>query len=122
MLKPIKILSIICVFCFCALAQQQKQENVYEPVKILSRAGANYTATAKKDGIEGNVKLRVTFLPDGKIGDVIDITEKDKKKLSKYGLTTNAIEAARKIRFVLAKRNGKAIAITKIIVYTFTLY
>lgn len=123
MTGALKILLTICVFCLCAAAQQaqQQQETQTEPVKILTRPGALYTALAERERVEGDVVLRVTFQADGKIGEVIDMTGKDKEKLSKSGLTANAVEAARKIKFVPAKRDGKPIAVRKIIVYTFTL-
>jgi outer membrane biosynthesis protein TonB len=122
MQKPFKILLMMCVFCLCALAQEQKQENENAPIKLLSSPPANYTLRAKKNSVEGDVKLRIMFLFDGKIGDVIDITGKDKEKLSEYGLTANAIEAARKIKFIPARRNGKAISVVKVVVYNFTLF
>jgi TonB family protein len=120
--KPFKILLMMCAFGLCALAQEQKQDNENAPVKLLSHPPANYTLRARKDSVEGDVKLKIAFLSDGKIGEVVDITEKNKEKLSEYGLTANAIEAARKIKFIPAKRNGKAISVTKVVVYNFTLY
>jgi TonB family protein len=114
---------MMCAFCLCVFSQEKlKQEDENAPIKLLSHPAASYTSRARKDSVEGDVKLRITFLSDGKIGDVVDITVNDKEKLSEYGLTANAIEAARKIKFIPAKRNGKAVTLKKVIIYKFTLY
>lgn len=120
MLKPLKILLMICAFGLCALAQEPKEEIKNEPLRLLSKPPASYTSRARKDAVEGDVRLKITFLSTGDIGNITDVTVKDKERLAEYGLTANAMEAARKIKFVPAKRNGIAVTVTKVVVYMFT--
>ena len=74
------------------------------PVKILFRPKAEYP---KSDGgsvcIRGTVTLKVQFLESGKIGDIVAVTRLP------YGATENAIEAAKKMRFKPATRDGKPV-------------
>ena len=73
--------------------------------------------------MKGTVILMVEFLATGEIGEIIDETKKKKRdKFVKYGLTVNAIAAARKIKFVPAKENGVPITIKKRVEYTFSIY
>jgi hypothetical protein len=85
-------------------------------VKILSKPRANYTDLARTYSIIGVVRVRVTFLANGQIGGVSPVT-----KLP-LGLTLSAMDAARKIRFEPAVKNGVPYSVTKIVEYTFTLY
>jgi TonB family protein len=86
------------------------------PLRILSKLAPQYTDTARKSAVEGTVRLRVTFLASGEIGSVTPIS------FLAEGLTERAIEAAQKIKFEPAKKNGVAISVTKIIEYSFTIY
>lgn len=85
-------------------------------VKILSKPRANYTDLARTYNIVGTARIRITFQADGQIGAVSPVT-----KLP-LGLTLSAMEAARKIRFEPAVKNGVPYSVTKIVEYTFTLY
>ncbi|HEX8737787.1 MAG TPA: energy transducer TonB [Pyrinomonadaceae bacterium] len=85
-------------------------------VKVLSAQRANYTDLARTYGITGTVRLRVTFLADGQIGATTPVTRLP------LGLTKNAIEAAQRIRFEPAVRDGKVYSVTKVVEYNFTLY
>lgn len=124
MLKQISISVLIFVFSLCAVAQaQQTEQAAEEGVAIVSKPKSNYTDKARKKGIEGTVRLRVTFLASGETGDVVYVSESSKKKkLTKYGLVERAIEAAKKIRFEPAKKNGQPISVIKLIEYSFTIY
>ena len=85
-------------------------------IRILSKPRANYTDMAKKNGVEGIVRLRVTFLASGKIGSISPFLALPD------GLTEQAIAAARKIKFEPATRNGIPINTVKIVEYNFSLY
>ena len=85
-------------------------------VKILSKPRANYTDLARFYGISGKVVLRLTFSANGTIGAVTTIS-----KLP-FGLTTEAIIAAKGIKFEPAQRDGVAYSVTKPVEYSFTLY
>ena len=89
---------------------------VTEGIKILSRPQPRYTDAARQNNVQGTVTLRVTFLANGSIGGVSPVNGLP------YGLTEQAIAAAKQIRFDPPKRNGQAYAVTKTVTYTFTIY
>lgn len=60
--------------------------------------------------------LRVTFLASGKIGNVTVI------KGLKFGLSAQAVEAAKRVLFEPERKNGKARTVTKSMEYSFTIY
>jgi TonB family protein len=93
-----------------------KTDGDTQGIKILSKAEAAYTAKAKQARVEGTVMLRVTFLANGKIGNITPISGLP------LGLTESAMEAARKIVFEPAKRNGVPYSVIKTLAYTFTLF
>lgn len=93
-----------------------KSNNQTTPLKILSSPRAEYTDLARFYEITGTVTLRVTFLPDGKIGEIIPIS-----KLP-MGLLKNSIEAAKAVRFEPAMRNGTPYSTVKAIQYRFIIY
>lgn len=87
-----------------------------EGVKILSKPRANYTDAARQANITGVVRLKVTFLANGSIGSITPVSGLG------YGLTEQAIAAARSIRFEPAKKGGTPTTSTRTIEYSFTLY
>jgi len=121
MLKRISILLIFCFFGFFETTKAQIEEG--QNVKILSKPGAGYTDKARQRKVSGRVRLKVTFKADGEIGEVVYIGESSKKKkLTRDGLVAQAIEAARKIKFEPAIKDGQPITVTKLVEYSFTLY
>lgn len=92
-----------------------------KPVTVLSTPKVDYTNAARRKGVEGVVKLLVVFKSDGTIGEIRDVSAK-KKKLEKYGLTAQAIEASKKINFVTATADGQPVNVSKIVEYGFDLY
>lgn len=99
-----------------ASAEAQAKTKQTSALKILSKPRANYTDFARFYQVSGKVPLRVTFLANGNIGAVTAV-----KKLP-FGLTNNAVEAARQIRFEPAMKEGAAYAVTKLVEYGFTIY
>jgi TonB family protein len=83
---------------------------------ITSKPRALYTDAARNDQIEGTVSLRVIFLANGTIGSVVPLSQLPD------GLTENAIEAARSIKFVPKKMNGQPVSVAKIVEYNFRIY
>ena len=86
------------------------------PLKVISKPKANYTDSARTNQIQGIVRLRVTFTAAGTTENIVPVSGLP------FGLTEQAIAAARQIRFEPAKRNGQPIASTKIVEYSFTIY
>ncbi|HEX8247953.1 MAG TPA: energy transducer TonB [Pyrinomonadaceae bacterium] len=87
-----------------------------EGVKIISKPRANYTDAARTNNIQGVVRVKVTFLANGTIGGISPVSNLG------YGLTEQALAAARGIRFEPAKKGGVPYSVTKVVEYTFTLY
>lgn len=85
-------------------------------VNILSKPEPKYTDDARKNNIQGQVTLRITFLSNGQIGSISPVSG-----LS-FGLTEQAIAAARRITFEPAMRNGQPYSVTKTFQYRFAIY
>lgn len=93
-----------------------KTAGVTVGVKVLSRPQPRYTDAARVNNVQGTVTLRVTFSASGTITSVSPVSGLP------YGLTEQAIAAAKQIRFEPAKKNGVAISSVKTVSYTFTIY
>jgi periplasmic protein TonB len=87
-----------------------------EPLKIISKPRPSYTDAARQNQVTGVVRLKVTFLASGQIGSISPVSG-----LS-YGLTEQAIAAARQIRFEPQKVNGVPQTVSKTIEYSFSIY
>jgi TonB family protein len=85
-------------------------------VKILSKPRANYTDEARQHNTQGNVELRLTFLASGQIGSITPISGLP------YGLTEQAIAAARGIKFTPATKDGTPYTKQMTVQYGFTIY
>jgi len=85
-------------------------------IRILSKPSAKYTDMARKNDVEGSVRLRVTFLASGEIGAVSPVSNLPD------GLTEQAIAAARGIKFEPAIRNGIPVSVIKQVEYNFSIY
>ncbi|MBO0800952.1 MAG: energy transducer TonB, partial [Blastocatellia bacterium] len=73
--------------------------------KIINLEKAKYTEEARRNKVRGTVVLSVVFAADGRISDIRVVSGLP------YGLTVKAIEAAQKIRFQPAVRNGKPVSV-----------
>lgn len=89
---------------------------VTQAMRIVSKPRANYTDAARTNQVQGTVTLRVTFLPSGQIGSISPVNGLP------YGLTEQAIAAARSIKFEPQMVNGSPVAVTKQVQYSFTIY
>ena len=85
------------------------------PVEVLSKATPRYTSEARELRVEGEVTLNVTFHADGSltVGDVVQGLG--------HGLDEAAIEAAKKIRFKPARRDGQPVDHTAVVRIVFQL-
>jgi hypothetical protein len=82
-------------------------------VKKLKKA--KYTAEAVSNAVEGNVNVAVEFRSDGTIGFAFPY------KTLPYGLTENAVQAAKAIKFTPAVKNGKPITVVLPLTFSFDL-
>jgi TonB family protein len=83
---------------------------------ILYTERAKYTEEARRERIQGTVVLSVVFGADGLLHDIRTLQGLP------YGLTENAIEAAKKIRFQPAFRSGKPVNVRTVLEYNYALY
>lgn len=66
--------------------------------------------------IQGTVTVRVVFLASGEIGEISPVSGLG------YGLTEKAMEAAKKMKFEPAVKNGKPITVARPVQFNFTFY
>ncbi|MEO6051787.1 MAG: energy transducer TonB [Pyrinomonadaceae bacterium] len=85
-------------------------------IKILSKAKPSYTDFARFYVITGTVITRVIFLASGEVGMVRPMTSLP------FGLTEQAVAAAKRIGFQPAYLDGKPVNIVKQVEYSFSLY
>ncbi len=85
-------------------------------LKFLEKPISRYTNLARENNITGTVRLKVVFLANGKIGEIKVIQGLE------FGLTNQAVESAKQIKFEPATQNGKPINVVKIIEYNFNIY
>jgi TonB family protein len=84
-------------------------------LKIKAKPDAKYTDEGRKNRVEGKVVLRVVFGADGSIGDITPVKELP------YGLTDEAVKAARLMSFEPEEVNGRPVPKTLNVVYIFRL-
>jgi TonB family protein len=89
------------------------QDGVRQPI-VTHREKVTYTDAARGNGVNGTIILSVIFAADGRV-----IIEKVIQELP-YGMTENAIIAARKIRFKPATKDGKPVNVRIKLEFTFS--
>ena len=75
-----------------------------------------YTEVARQNGITGTIVLKVVLSSDGSVINIRTIAGLP------YGLTDNAIAAAKKIKFVPAVKEGKFVSMFFQLAYDFSLH
>jgi outer membrane biosynthesis protein TonB len=83
---------------------------------MISKPRARYTDEARYNNVTGTIKIAVEYQADGSIGFTIPVESLP------HGLTQNALQSARQIRFQPAVRNGNAVTVVGIVEYTFSIY
>ena len=102
----ISLLFILCLG-IVALAQDTR-------LKIIEQPRPELPVKHGTLDIQGTVVLRVQFLEFGEIGEILTVKELP------AGLTQNAINAARKIRFEPEKKDGKTVTVYREIQYSYS--
>jgi Gram-negative bacterial tonB protein. len=135
------LFSILCVFTAFAAAQKtvrksaesppvqtsesltpsdsnrKTSERFDTPLKILYKPQAAYPQTeGGTECFQGIVRLRVRFLDTGEIRKISVVSSLP------FGATESAIEAAKKIKFEPAKKDGKPVTGSKIVEFKFSIY
>ncbi len=85
-------------------------------VRVLSKPEPNYTGAAREAEVEGTVVLRAIFAADGKVKNILVLS------LLPFGLTAQSINAARKIKFEPATKDGRPVSMALQLEYNFNLY
>lgn len=91
-------------------------KEVDKKLQLTKKPEPSYTDEAKAKGVEGIVVLTAVFSSAGKVTDIRVVSGLP------YGMTERAIEAARKIKFVPAMKEGKHVSIRMQLEYNFNLY
>lgn len=86
------------------------------PLRILSKPRSGYTEDARSNSVQGSVVLKVTFEADGTIGEIEVV------KGLERGLTEATVEAARKMTFSPARKNGIPVSVTRQIEFHFSIF
>lgn len=89
---------------------------VDQKMRVESRPAPDYPEAAKQHKIRGVVVLRAVFSSTGKVTQIIVVKDLP------HGLTESAIQAARKIKFIPAKKDGKNVSMWMLLEYNFNLY
>jgi TonB family protein len=89
---------------------------VTERARVLSKPEPSYTDSARQNAVTGTVVLRAVFAADGKVKHLSVITGLPD------GLTERALAAARAIKFVPAKKDGRPVSMWMQLEYNFNLY
>lgn len=90
--------------------------DVTQKARIVSKPEPRYTESARKYGVTGTVVLRAVFSSDGQITGFAIL-----RRLP-HGLTDQALDAARKIRFLPAQKDGHPVSMAVQLEYNFNLY
>ena len=83
--------------------------------QILGRPTPGYTDEARRNQIEGSVKVSMLLKADGAVSDI------NVARGLGYGLDEKAIEAARQLRFVPAQKDGHAVSVRLFLEFKFSL-
>ena len=89
---------------------------VDERAKILSYPSPAYTEAARHNNVAGVVILRAVLPASGEVTDITVVSGLP------YGLSEKAIEAARKIKFEPARKDGRQVSQRVELTFTFNLY
>ncbi len=82
---------------------------------VLGEVKIPYPEEARKNEVEGSVRLKVTLDPEGAVQNVVVVSGPG------YGLNDAAREALKRFRFKPATKGGEAVGYTFIYTYTFLL-
>lgn len=85
-------------------------------LSVSKKPFASYTDAARNKNVQGSVVLVVIFGADGNVKQVLPLTTLPS------GLTDQAIQAAKKIKFEPGKKNGTPVSVINKVEYSFTIF
>lgn len=83
---------------------------------ILSKPEPSFTEEAREELIVGTVRIRLVLAADGKVRHLLVL------RSLPYGLTQEAIKAARRIKFIPAMKNGIPVSQFATVEYNFNIF
>jgi TonB family protein len=89
---------------------------VTRKAQVLAKPEPSYTESARKFSVTGTVRVRVILSSVGKVSGVAVVTRLP------HGLTREAVEAARAVKFKPAEKDGRIVSQYIIIEYNFNIY
>jgi TonB family protein len=89
---------------------------VTQKARVLEKPEPTYSESARKFGVQGTIILRCVFSKDGEVTNIHVI-----RKLP-HGLTEQAVNAARGIRFAPAMKDGQPVSMWMELQYNFNLF
>lgn len=96
--------------------QVYRANEVTQPARITSKPPPTYTDAARQNNVQGTIRLIVVFTATGSVTNIRPLNHLD------HGLTEQAIAAARRIQFVPARKDGRAVSTYATIEYNFSVY
>ena len=87
-----------------------------KPYMLAAREKARYTDAARRENVQGTVRLKVTLLANGAVGSVSVV------QALPHGLTENAVYAAKRLVFLPKRVDGKPVSVIVTVEYSFSLY
>lgn len=84
--------------------------------RILDKPEPTYTEAARKAGVTGTVVIKGVFSSSGEVKNLVVV------RALGYGLTSKAVQAARRIRFTPAGKEGRPVSMYVQMEYNFNLY
>ena len=85
-------------------------------MRVLDKPEPAYTEVARQHGVGGTVTLRCVFMADGTVKHFLVVAGLPD------GLTEQAIQAARDIKFIPATKDGKPVSMWMELQYNFRVF
>jgi TonB family protein len=93
-----------------------KGKEVDQKPQVKKKPKPSYTRDARKHGVAGTVVIRCVFAATGQVTNIHVISGLPE------GLTERAVEAARKVKFIPAMKDGHPVSMWMQLEYNFNLY
>ncbi len=90
--------------------------DVTTKVRVLSKPEPSYTSQARSAGLAGTVILRAVFTAHGTVENILVV------RSLPGGLTAESVQAARRIKFTPATKDGKPVSVFMELQYNFNLF
>jgi len=91
-------------------------KDVNRKVRLGMKPEPAYTEVARQNGITGTVVIKCVFASNGSVNNIRIVSRLP------FGLTERAIDAAKKIKFIPAVKDGKYVSMWMQLEYNFNLY